>query len=190
MGYFRPAMSRNDESLRFGLDPEASTVRRIVGALVGLAGLLLVVGLVAVLPAADRLFSALAVPPMALLVAVATLLVVGVLAVVAPAAGALVEQSLDGPDAVVEGAASSAMYLVGFGGVLVAYHGFAGVLTPLFAAFGIEGLYHLGFLAIGLLVLGALVRHLYRCWEPVTDLLTDYVTSALGADQPDVPVHD
>lgn len=183
-------MSQDSRSLRFGLDPEESTVRRIVGALVGLAGLLLVLGLVAVLPAADRLLSALAVPPVALLVGVATLLVVVVLAVVAPAVGALVEQSLDGPDAVVEGAAASAMYLVGFAGVVIAYRGFAGVLTPLFRAFGIGGLYHLGFLVVGLVLLGALVRQLYRCWAPVTDLLTDHVTDALGGDRADVHAHD
>jgi hypothetical protein len=176
-------MSQDSRPVRFGLDPEESTVRRIVGALVGLAGLLFVVGLVAVLPAVDRLLSALAVSPMALLVGVTTLLVVGVLVIVAPAVGALVEQSLDGPDAVVEGAAASAMYLVGFAGVVIAYRGFAGVLTPLFRAFGIGGLYHLGFLVVGLVVLGALVRQLYRCWAPVTELLTASVTGAFGGER-------
>lgn len=183
-------MTQDRQRLRVGLDPEQSTVRRIVGALVGLAGLLLVLGLVAVLPAVDRLLAALAVPPATLFVGIATLFVVVVLAFLAPAVGSLVEQSLDGPDEVVEGAASSAMYLVWFAGVVLAYRGFAGVLTPLFDAFGIGGLYHLGFLAVGLLVLGVLARQLYHCWEPVTDLLTEYVTGALGGDRPATAGHE
>lgn len=175
-----PDRNSGDRSLGIAPAVEEATIRRIVGVLVALAGLLFVLGLVAVLPAADRLLDALAVSPVALLVAVATLLVVVALGIAAPAVRSVVEQALDGPDAIVEHAAASAMYLVGFAAVLVAYNGFAGAVQPLFAAFGIGGLYHLGFLVAGLLVLAALVRRLARCWRPVTDLLTDYVTDAVG----------
>lgn len=180
-------MTSEGQRLRVGLDLEQSTVRRIVGALVGLAGFLVVLGLVAVLPAVDRLLAGLAVAPAALFVGVATLLIVLVLLFLAPAVGALVEQTLDGPAEIVEGAAASAMYLVGFGAVVLAYRGFEGLLTPLFAAFGIGGLYHLGFLALGVVVLGAFARQLYGCWAPVTDLVTDYVTSASGSDRSPTP---
>jgi hypothetical protein len=175
-----------DRTLGIASEVEETTVRRIVGVLVGLAGLLLVLGLVAFLPAADRLLAAITVSPVALLIAVATLLVVGALVILAPTIQDIVEQGLDGPDAVVEHAGASAMYLVLFGAVVVAYNGFAGAVLPLFAAFGIEGLYHLGFLVAGLLALGLLVRRLYRCWAPVTDLLTDYATDALGGTRVDV----
>lgn len=175
-----PDSNSGNRSLGVAPAVEEATVRRIVGVLVALAGLLFVLGLLAVLPAADRLLDALAVSPVTLLVAVATLLVVVALVIAAPAVRSVVEQTLDGPDAVVEHAAASAMYLVGFVAVLVAYNGFAGAVRPLFAAFGIGGLYHLGFLVAGLLMLGALVRRLSRCWRPVTDLLTGYVTDALG----------
>jgi hypothetical protein len=91
----------------------------------------------------------------ALAVSPVTVLVVGALVVLAPAVRRLVEQS------------------------------FAGAVPPLFATFGIGGLYDLGFLALGLLALGALVRRLYRCWAPVTELLTAYVTDALGGARTD-----
>lgn len=178
--------SRDNRPLQVAPGLEETTVRRIIGILVGLAGLLLVLGLVAVLPAVDRLLSALAVPLTALLVGVATLLVVGALVLLAPTVRMAVKQVIDGPDEVVEHAAASAMYLVGFGAVVIAYRGLAGALTPLFEAFDIEGFYHLAFLAAGLLVLAALTRRLYRCWGPVTDLLTSYVTDALGGTRPSV----
>jgi hypothetical protein len=172
-------------SLRVAPTVEESTVRWVVAVLLGLVGLLFVLGLVAVLPAADRLLDALAVSPVTLLVAAATLLVVGALVILAPVARRLVEQSLAGPDTVVEHAGASAMYLVWFAAVVIAYEGVAGAVQPLFGAFGIGGLYHLGFLAVGLLVLGALVARLYRCWTPLTELLTAHVTNALGGSRVD-----
>lgn len=170
--------------LRFVPDVEETTVRRIVGVLVGLAGLLLVLGLVAMLPAIDRLLAALSVPLMAVFVAIATLLVVGSLVVLGPAVRRAVEQALDGPDEVVANAAASAMYLVFFAAVVIGYRGFAPTITPLFEAFDVDGLYHLGFLAAGVVVIGALGRRLYRCRAPVTRLLTAYVTDALGGPGP------
>jgi hypothetical protein len=182
-------MRKQDRTIRtlsFVPEVRETTVRRLVSVLVGLTGLLFVLGLVAMLPAVNRLLSALAIPPVKLLVALATLLVVAALVILAPIVQVLVEQSLDGPDDVVENAAASAMYLVGFAAVVIAYRGFAGAVTPLFNAFGIGGVYHLAFLATGLLVLTMLVRRLYRCWEPVTDLLTSYVTDAVGTDHPEL----
>lgn len=177
--------SDDDRSLRFVPAAEESTVRRVVAVCLGLVGLLFVLGLVALLPGADRLLDALTVSLVTVLVAAATALVVGALVVLAPAVRRLVEQSLGGTDTVVQHVGASAMYLVRFVAVLVAYDGFAGAVRPLFAAFDIGGLYDLGFLALGLLVLGALVRRLYRCWAPVTELVTAYVTDALGGGQTD-----
>lgn len=165
---------------------EEPTVRRIVGVVVALAGLLVVLGLVAVLPGVDRLVSALSISLAALVSALATLLVVCALLLVAPTVEQAVEQALDGPEEVVTNAAASAELLVGFASVVVAYHGFAAAVTPLFEAFGIGGLYHLGFLAVGLLVLGTFARRLSRCWAPVTDLLTARVTDAFGEARNDV----
>jgi hypothetical protein len=166
----------SDSPLRFVPAVEERTVRRIVGALVGLAGLLLLLGLGALLPGVDRLVAALAVSPVALLVALATLLVVGALIWIAPAVERAVAQSLDGPAAAVGNAAASAKLLVGFLAVVVAHGGLADVVEPLFAAFGLGGVYHLAFMVVGLLVLGALARRLSRCWRPVTALLTAHVT--------------
>lgn len=180
----------NSQPLRFVSDLEESTVHRIISVLVGLAGVLLVLGLVAMLPAVGRIIGAVAVSPITLLVAVATLLIVGALLVLAPAVRLLVTQTLAGPDEIVAPAAASAMYLVVFVAVGVAYNGFAGAVTPLFDAFGIGGLYHLGFLLTGLLVLVPLTQQLYRCWKPVTDLLTTFVTDAFSGGSPTVSTTD
>ncbi|MFT4904620.1 MAG: hypothetical protein ACI8UR_001181 [Natronomonas sp.] len=170
----------NDDTLRYVPDLETDTVSRIVRTVLALAGLLLLVGLIAVLPGVDRLLAALTVSPVALVLAVATLLVVGALARIAPAAERLVEQVLDGPKGVVSNAAASAKLLVWFAAIVVAYRGFAPAVTPVFRAFGIGGLYHLGFLLAGLLALGAFARRLYHCWNPVTRFLTVYVMDATG----------
>lgn len=170
----------DSRTLRFVPELEERTVRRVVGVFVALAGLLVVLGLVAVLPGIDRLVAGLAVSPAAVLLAVATLLVVAALLRVAPTVERVVFQTVDGPAQAVTDAAASAKLLVGFAAVVVAYRGFGPAATPLFETFGIGGLYHLGFLAVGLLVLGAFVRRFYRCWEPVTDLLTARVADALG----------
>lgn len=170
-------MSEKRRRLRFVPNLEERTVRRLVRAGVALVGLLFLLGLASVLPGVDRLVDALAVSPWALLVAVATLLVVTALVWIAPDVERAVEQALDGPKGVVGNAAAGAKLLVGFLAVVVAYRGFEAVVTSAFAAFDIPtGLYDLGFLVVGLLVLGALARRLYHCWEPVTRLLTARVT--------------
>lgn len=122
---------------------EESTVRRVVSAVVALAGLLVVLGLVAVLPGVDRLLDALAVAPQAVALALATGLVAGALVWVAP------------------------------------------TVAPVFETFDLGGLYDLAFLTVGV-VLGAFVRRFYRCWAPVTDLVTDFLVAAYGtAGRPD-----
>lgn len=122
---------------------------------------------------------ALTISPVTLPVTDATLLVLVTLLVLPPAARAAVEDLLDRPEAIVEHAGSSAMYVVGFAATTVAYRGFAGALTPLLEAFGIAG-YHLSFLLIGLLALSAFASRLNRCWRLVTDVLTTYVLYATG----------
>lgn len=185
-----PEKRTGSRSLGFVPDLQEATVRRILVVLVGLVGLLFVLGLVAVLPAVDRVLAALDLPLGAVLVAVATLLVVGALVLVAPTTRSALAQALDGPEEVVANAAASAMYLVYFAAVVVAYRGFDAVVTPLFGAFDLQGVYHLAFLLVGLVVLAALVRRLYRCWGPVTDLLTGYVTGALGGARPADPAEE
>lgn len=175
-------MSEDTRTLRIVPDLEEPTARRLVRTGLALAGLLFVVPLLAVLPGVDRLLTGLAVSPWALLLAVVTLLVVGALLRVAPAVERAVVVSLDGPDAVVANAAAGAKLLVGFVAVVVAYRGFAPAVTPTFRSFDIGGLYHLGFLVGGLFVLGAFVRRLFRCWEPLTDLLTERLLDARGDD--------
>lgn len=174
-------MSDRPRTLRVAPELAEPTVRRLVRTGLALAGLLLLVPLLAVLPGGDRLLSGLAVSPWALLLAVVTLLVGGALLRVAPTVERAVAESLDGPEAVVANVAASAKLLVGFVAV-VAYRGFAPAVTPTFRAFDVGGLYHLGFLVVGLFVLGALVRRLYRCWEPLTELCTDRVVDGDDAD--------
>lgn len=173
-------MTDDTRTLRFVPDLEASTVGRIVRTALALAGLLFLLGLASVLPGVDRLLAGLAVSPAAFALAVGTLLVVVALLWVAPEVERLIEQSLDGPKGAVGNAARAGELLVGFLAVVVAYRGFAPALTPLFRAFGVDGLYHLGFLAAGLLVLAALARRLYHCWEPVSRLATTEVLEATG----------
>jgi|GEM_PF-4435324 hypothetical protein len=168
-------MSDTTGPLRFVPSFEQRTVRRIVGGCLAVAGSVLLVGLLAVTPAVDRLVAGLSVSLWDAVVAVLTLLVVVALVWLAPSVERAVGQALDGPDAAVENAAVAAKLLVGFVAVTVGYHGFEAVVTPSLEAFGIGGFYHLGFLTAGLLVLGAFARRLYRCWTPVTELLTDYV---------------
>ena len=165
-------------SLRVVPDLEERTVRRLAAVVVGLAGLLALLGLAALLPAADRILAAITPRPVALLVAVATVLVVAALLVAAPAVRVLVTGGLGGPEPLVEDAAAAAEYLVGFVVVVLAYRGLAGVVVPVLAAFDLDGVYHLAFLVAGVVTLGALARRLYGCWGPVTTLVAAYVTSA------------
>lgn len=174
------AMSDQRRALRAVPDLEEPVVRRIVRTGLALAGLLFLLGLSVLLPGVDRLLAGLAVPLTALALAAATLLVVGALLRVAPSVERLLEESLDGPEEAVANAAASAKLLVGFLAVVVAYNGLAPAVTPLFRAFDVDGLYHLGFLVVGAALLAALARRLYRCWGPLTRLLTAYVAAATG----------
>ena len=171
-------MPDGSRTLRYVPDLDESAVRRIVRTGLALAGLLFLLGLVAVLPGIDRLLGGLAVHPEALGLGVATALVVVALIRVAPAVERVVEDALDGPPGAVGDAAAAAKLLVGFVAVVVAYRGFAPAATPTFRAFDVGGVYHLGFLVVGHAVLAALARRLYRCWDPVTALVTDYVVDA------------
>lgn len=161
---------------------EESTVRRIVGVLVALVGLLFVLGLASLVPGMDRLIDGIIISPVAFVIGVVTVLTVGALLWIAPTVETAVEQFLEGPRDAVRNAAVSAKLLVVFFAAVIAYRGLAGAVLPLFGSFDITGFYHLGFLALGLLVLGAFVRRLYRCWTPVTDFLTAYVTTASGSE--------
>lgn len=178
-------MSRDERTLRAVPDLEAPTVRRLVRTGLALAGLLLLVPLLAVLPGVGRLLSGLAVSPWAVALAIVTVLVVGALLRAAPAVERAVAESLDGPEAVVANVAAAAKLLVGFAAVTLAYRGFAPAVTPAFRAFDVVGFYHLAFLVVGLFVLGALVRRLYRCWDPLTELLTDRFVGDGDADVDD-----
>lgn len=168
----------SDSTLRFVPDLEPRAVGRIVRTALAVVGLLVVVGLAALLPGVDRLLKALAVSPTAALLAAVTLPVVAALLRVAPAVEGAVRQALEGPKGAVDDAAAGAKLLVGFLAVVVAYNGLAPAVAPAFAAFDLGGVYHLAFLVAGLVVLGAFVRRLYRCWGPVSRLLTDRVTDA------------
>ena len=173
-------MTDQTDAVRFVPDLDETAVRRIVRTALALAGLLFLLGLLAVLPGVDRLLAGLSVSLEALVLAAATALVVGALVRVAPSVERVVAGSLDGPEGAVADAAASAKLVVGFAAVVVAYRGFAAAVTPLFRAFDLGGVYHLGFLVAGLAVLAALARRLYRCWEPVTDLATGRVLAAAG----------
>jgi hypothetical protein len=178
-------MPDDTDAFRFVPDLEPSAVRRIVSTGLALAGLLFLLGLLTVVPGMDRLLEGLAVPPEAVALAAMTAVTVGALLWVAPAVQRVVEGSLDGPAGAVADAAIGAKLLVGFLAVAVAYQGFAPAVTPLFRAFDVGGLYHLGFLVAGLAILAALARRLYRCWEPVTEFLT-----AAVVDDADGTTHD
>jgi hypothetical protein len=178
-------MTDESDTLRFVSDLEEPVVRRIVGTCLALTGLLFLLGLVGVLPGVDRLVAGLSVSPAALALAAGTLLVVVALLWIALEVERLAEGALDGPEGVVADADASAKLFVGFLVVVVAYRGFAPAVTPLFWAFDVGGLYHLGFLAAGLALLAALARRLYRCWAPVTRLVTANVVAAAGDSTPD-----
>lgn len=171
-------MSDETRTPRVVTAPDESVVRRIVRVATALVGLLAMLGLVAAVPGIDRLVAGVDVSPTALALAVVVLLVVGALLGVAPEIERGVKRSLDGPKGVVANAAVAAKLLVGFLAVVVAYHGFGPAVTPTFRAFGVGGLYHLGFLVVGLAVLAALARRLYHCWGPLTRVVTKYVIDA------------
>lgn len=180
---YRPIAMTDDTQLLGNVsEVEESTVRRIVGVLVALVGLLFVLGLASLVPGMDRLIDGIIISPVAFVIGVVTVLTVGALLWIAPTVETAVEQFLEGPSDAVRNAAVSAKILVVFFAVVIAYRGLAGAVLPMFDSFDITGFYHLGFLAVGLLVLGAFVRRLYRCWKPVTDFLTAYVTTASGSE--------
>ncbi len=164
--------------LRVDIGVEETTVQRIIRTGLAVVGLLLLLGLLAVLPGISRLVSGLTISMEALLFAVATLVVVVAFVRIAPMIERLVEQNLDGQNGAVANAAASAKLLVGFTAIVIAYRGFQSAASPLFNAFGIGGLYHLGFLLLGIGVFAAFARRMYRCWDPLTRLLTTYVMDA------------
>lgn len=173
-------MSDETDAFRFVPDLEESAVRRVVGTGLALAGLLFLLALLTVLPGIGRVLEGLTVPPEAVALAAMTAVTVGAFVWVAPAVQRVVEGAVDGPEGAVTDAAVGAKLLVGFLAVVVAYRGFAPAVTPLFRAFDVGGLYHLGFLVAGLAVVAALARRLYRCWEPVTAFLTAAVVDESG----------
>lgn len=166
-------MLQNTPLERLAPTPAASTIRRLVSLTLALGGLLVLLGLGAVLPGLDRLRRGLAVSPGALLVAIVSLGVVVGLIWITPRVEGAVERRLSGPVAAVRNVAAAMKLLVSFTAVVLAYRGFQAVLIPLFAAFGLAGVYHLGFLVIGLFVLAAFARRLIRSWEPVTVMVAD-----------------
>lgn len=123
-------MTDDTRTLRVLPDLQVSTSRRLVRTGLALAGLLVVVPLVAVLPGVDRLFAGLTVSPWAVLLAVVTLLVAGALVRAAPTVERAVAESLDGPDAVVANVAAAAKLLVGFVAVVIASRGLAPLSRP------------------------------------------------------------
>lgn len=175
---------RSDRHLGFDAKPEPSTVRRLVAGVLALGGSLGLLGLGLLVPGLDRVLGALSVAPLTLVTAVAALLVVGGLLVLAPTVRVAVEGLLDGPEPVVEHVGASAGYLVAFVAVVVGYEGFAGVVEPLLAAFDVAGLYHLAFLGAGVATLGLVAVHLYRCWTPVTELVTATLVGERDAGDP------
>lgn len=175
------AMSKRNgsETLEVVPELEGPTVYRVFRTVLALTGLVFLLGLVVVLPGVDRLLDALAISPVALALALVTLLTVAALLWVAPDVERAVEETLDGPTAVVADVAASGKLLVGFLAVVVAHRGFGPAVTHLFKAFDIPGgLYDLGFLVVGLLILGAFVRRLHRLWDPVSRLLATRVVDA------------
>lgn len=183
-------MTDDTRTLTVGTTLEQSTIRRIVSVCLALVGLLVILGLATVLPGVDRLLDGLSVAPIALITALATLLVVVALIWLAPSVERAVEQALDGPREAVIDAAAGAKLLSVFVAVVVAYRGFAPAVTPLFEAFDLGGVYHLAFLVVGLAVLAVFARRLYRCWEPVTTVMTAHATDVLGTDRTNGTVTD
>lgn len=175
-------MTDNSRTLTVGPTLENATIRRLLSVCLALVGLLVLLVFVTTLPGIDRLVAGLSVTPIAILTALTSLLVVGALLWVAPTVERAVEQALDGPRAAVGNAAASAKLLVVFVAVGIAYRGFAPAATPLFEAFDLGGVYHLAFLVVGVAVLAAFARRIYRCWEPLTAVLTAHATVLLGDD--------
>lgn len=175
-------MNDDTRTLTVGPTLERSTIRRVVSVFLALVGLLVILGLASVLPGIDRLVAGLSVTPLGLLTVFATVLVVLALLWVAPTVERGVQQAVEGPGEAVTNAAAGAKLLVVFVAVVIAYRGFAPTATRLFEAFDLGGVYHLAFLVVGLAVLAAFARRLYRCWEPVTAVLTTHATDVFGDD--------
>ncbi|GAB3026445.1 hypothetical protein [Natronobiforma cellulositropha] len=165
-------MSDDNDTIAFSPALEESHIYPLVRiALIAVGGLVLL-GLVSLLPGLEVLFGGFEISVSAVLLALGTYLVAGGLLAVAGRVEALVADSLEGPQRVVEDTGAIAKYLFVFVALLVAYQGFAPALVPMVENVAAAWVYHLVFLLVTLVPVALIARRLHRSLDPVTDLIT------------------
>lgn len=153
------------------VDPE--TVRPVVKLLLGAAAVVFLLGLVSLLPGVDRIVPETPITFLAVATAVVTVTLAGILVTVARPVEELVYEAAAGPDAVRLRTAVIAKHLVVLTAVLVAYHGFAGVMVPFLAVTDSVWLYDVGFLVLALVPTAFVAYYASRALDPSAAYLTE-----------------
>ncbi|MFC3957084.1 hypothetical protein [Halovivax cerinus] len=162
------------------LEIERETIRRAGKLLLAALALAVLLSLVSVLPGIDRLVPGSPVTVIALVGAAVTIVIVALLVSLAPAVATLVRTAVDGPDPIVEDAATSAQLLVVFVAIIVGHRGLAPAVVPLLD--DLAWAYDLLFLVLALPPLAVLAVHVYTSLDPVADVLAERVTDAKRDD--------
>lgn len=159
------------ERIAESIGPE--TVQPVVKLLLGGAAVVFLLGIVSMLPGVDRLVPETPITFLALATAVLTVALIGALVTLAHSVEKLVYVAGDGPEEVRLMTAVIAKHLVVLTAVLVAYYGFAGVMTPFLAVTDSVWLYDVGFLALALVPTAFIAYYAYRALDPSAAYLTE-----------------
>ncbi|MFC7166047.1 hypothetical protein [Halospeciosus flavus] len=112
----------------------------------------------------------------ALAVALITVAILAVLVYAAPHVETLVTQALAANEPLAPKAGTIAKSLVFVATVLVAYHGFAGVVVPFLEPTDTVWMYDIAFLALALIPTAVIAIALYRALDPAAEQLTQSFT--------------
>lgn len=151
-------------------------LQQVIKLLLVVAGLVLVWGLVTNLPGLDTLVPTTEVTIGAVVGAIVTLALVAALVYVAVHLEVLVAEALSGPGDLVADGASILKYVVLFVAVVVAYDGFAPLVTPTLATAGLAWTYDLLFLVLALVPTVLVVLAMYGNFDPAAAVITDRLT--------------
>lgn len=151
-------------------------LQQVVKLLLGVAGLVLVWGMVTNLPGLDTLVPTTEVTIGALVGAVVTLALVAALGYVAVHLEVLVTEALSGPGDLVADVASLLKYVVLFVAVVVAYDGLAPLVRPPVEAAGLAWTYDLLFFVLALVATVMVVVRMYGNLDLAAAVITDRLT--------------
>lgn len=159
------------EQIDFQASADRNTVRVVSKIVLSVLSLAFLLYLVTLLPGVDRLIPRTPITFAAVIAAIVAAAVVALLVYVAPRLAALIRDTFQGPQAVVENIGGAVHWLVLLAAVLVAHRGFTGAITPFLDGF--VWVYDMVFLIIALVPMVFLSVRLYAALDPGAEFLAD-----------------